>query len=134
MLRCNPTRVTLLATFIAIVSIGLIPHSAIAKMDRIEIERLIQDATSASGAKRLHAIEALGNSGDLRALQPVLGLLYDVDPSIREHALKALRTLAQELRQLYTYLAQWIDSLLLRLDINLAPEPPVERTQYQRVI
>lgn len=134
MLHCKITRLTLLAILIAFVSMGFAPRAAVADTDRADIERLIQDATSASGVKRLHAVEALGNSGDLRALQPLLGLLYDVDPSIRDHALKALQTLAQSLRQIYTHLAQWIDRLLLRLDIDLAPEPPVERTQYQRVI
>lgn len=98
------------------------------------MERLIQDATSASGAKRLQAVKALGDSGDLRALQPLLGLLDDADPTIRDHALKALQTLTQSLRQIYAHLAQWIDNLLLQLDIFLAPEPPVEQTQSRRVI
>jgi hypothetical protein len=114
---------------VAVVGMGLAPHTASAASD--PLERLIQDTTSASGAKRLQAVEALGNSGDLRALQPLLGLLHDVDPSIRERALNALRTLAQSLRQIYVHLAEWIDSLLLRLDVYLAPEPPVERTQYR---
>jgi HEAT repeat protein len=98
------------------------------------VERLIQDALSASGSKRLQAIEALGHSGDLRALQPLLDLLHDVDPSIREQASKALRTLVQSLRQVYTHLAQWLDRLLLRLDIYLAPDPPIEQTKAQPTI
>lgn len=132
MLPYKITRMTLLAVLIATVSMAFAPRLAMAETDHIE--RLIQDATSASGTKRLQAVEALGNSGDLRALQPLLGLRHDIDPSIRDHALKALRMLVQSLRQIHTYLSQWIDSLLLRLDIYLAPEPPVERTQSQRVI
>jgi HEAT repeat protein len=108
------------------------PRLAMAETDRVE--RLIQDAISASGSQRLQAVEALGHSGDLRALQPLLGLLHDVDPSIREQASKALRTLVQSLRHLSTHLAQWIDSLLLRLDIYLAPELPIEQTKVQRTI
>lgn len=129
MLRSTITCMALWAIMGVVVSMGFAPCPAIAASD--PIEHLIQDATSASGPKRLQAVEALGNSGDLRALQPLLGLLQDVDPSIRERALSALRTLTQSLRQLYVHLAEWVDSLLLRLDIYLAPEPPVERTQYQ---
>lgn len=130
MLRINTIKMVFLATLIAAMMLGLAARPAMAE----SIERLIRDATSASGAKRLQAVEALGDSGDLRALQPLLGLLHDADPSIREHALEALQTLTQSLRQIYAHLAQWIDSLLLRLDIYLAPEPPVERTQDGRVI
>lgn len=134
MLHYPNSHIALLAALVAMVSVFLAPSAATAESGSIAIERLIQDATSATGAKRLQAVEDLGNSGDLRALQPLLGLLHDVDPSIRERALKALQTLTQSLRQIYTHLAQWIDSLLLRLDIYLAPEPPIERTQHQRVI
>lgn len=130
MLRINTIKMVFLATLIAAMMLGLAARPAMAE----SIERLIRDATSASGARRLQAVEALGDSGDLRALQPLLGLLHDADPSIREHALEALQTLTQSLRQIYAHLAQWIDSLLLRLDIYLAPEPPVERTQDGRVI
>ena len=126
------THAALLAALIAIVNMALAPHLAMADMDHVE--RLIQDALSASGTKRLQAVEALGHSGDLRALQPLLGLIHDVDPSIRQHACKALRTLVQHLRQIHSYLAHWIDRLLLRLDIYLAPEPSVEQTKAQHVI
>ncbi|ETX01036.1 MAG: hypothetical protein ETSY1_09095 [Candidatus Entotheonella factor] len=128
MLRYKTICTSLLAIVIAVVSMTMSPCSAIAKTDHVDIERLIQDATSASGAKRLRAVEALGNSGDLRALQPLLGLLNDVDPSIRERALKALQTLSQNLRQIYTHIAQWVDQILLQFNIYLAPELPVERT------
>ncbi len=134
MLSGKTTRMVLFAALIAIMSMAWTPPSAIAEQAPTAIERLIQEATSGSGAKRLQAVEALGNSDDLRALQPLLGLLSDVDPLIRKHAIKALQTLTQSLKQIYAHLAQWIDSLLLRLDIYLAPEPPVERTQSQRVI
>ncbi|PON14859.1 hypothetical protein C2W62_26870 [Candidatus Entotheonella serta] len=127
----------LLAALIAIFSVVLAPGSALTEPDAIAIERLIQDATGTTGVtpvKRIQAVKALGNSGDLRALSPLLGLLDDVDPSIRKHAIEALQMLTQRLKQIYTHLAQWIDNLLLRLDIYLAPEPPIERTQHQRII
>jgi len=132
MLRYNMAHRALVTFLMAIVSIVFASRLAIADMDRVE--RRIQDTTSASRSKRLQAVEVLGHSGDLRALAPLLGLLHDADPSIREHASEALRTLVQSLRQIYTHLAQWIDSLFLRLDIYLAPEPPVERTKAHRVI
>ncbi len=130
MLSINTIKIAFLATLNAAVMVGLLASPAVAE----PMERLIRDATSASGVKRLQAVEALGSSGDLRALQPLLGLLDDADPTVRGHALKALQTLTQSLRQIYAHLAQWIDSLLLRFDIYLAPKPPVERTQSGRVI
>jgi len=132
MLRYVMLRIALVATFSTAIGVGLAPCSAIAEPDHIE--RLIQDAKSTSGSKRLQAVEALGQSGDLRALQPLLDLLHDVEPTVRDHALKALKTLTQSLRQIYTHLAQWIDALLLRLDIYLAPDPPVKQTQHRQVI
>jgi hypothetical protein len=132
MLFDKVTHLALVTILMAMVNMVLTPHSTIAEMDHVE--RLIQDAISASGSKRLQAVEALGHSGDLRALQPLLDLLHDGDPSIREQASKALRTLAQNLRQIYTHLVQWIDSLLLRLDIYLAPDPPIEQIKAQPTI
>jgi hypothetical protein len=125
MLFYKVVHLALATVLMAMVHMVLTPRSTIAEMDHVE--RLIQDAISASGSKRLQAVEALGHSGDLRALQPLLDLLHDVDPSVREQASKALRTLVQSLRQIYTHLAQWIDSLLLWLDIYLAPDPPIEQ-------
>ena len=132
MSRNNLIPMVLLAALIAVVGMGVAPGPASAAQD--PIERLIQDAASASVAKRLQAVDALGQSGDLRALQPLLNLLDDVNPSVREQAMQALQTLAKRLRQIYSHLAQWIDSLLLQFDIYLAPDPPVERTRLQRAI
>jgi uncharacterized alpha-E superfamily protein len=132
MLSYKVARLALVTILMAMANTVLTPRSTIAEMDHVE--RLIQDAISASGSKRLQAVEALGHSGDLRALQPLLDLLHDVDPSIREQASKALRTLVQSLRQVYTHLAQWLDRLLLRLDIYLAPDPPIEQIKAQPTI
>ena len=132
MLFYKVAHLALVTVLMAMVNMVWTPRLAIAEVDHVE--RLIQDTLSASGSKRLQAIEALGHSGDLRALQPLLDLLHNVDPSIREQASKALRTLVQSLRQIYTHLAQWIDSLLLRLDIYLAPDPPIEQIKAQPTI
>jgi len=132
MLFYKVAHLALVTVLMAMVNMVWTPRSTIAEMDHVE--RLIQDAISASGSKRLQAVEALGHSGDLRALQPLLDLLHDVNPSIREQASKALRTLVQSLRQIYTHLAQWIDSLLLRLDIYLAPDPPIKQIKAQPTI
>ncbi len=128
-LYANTMKRIVLLMLLAVISTGFSARSAAAE----PMAHLIRDAHSASGAKRLQAVEALGKSGDLRALQPLLGLLHDADPSIRDYALKALNALTQSLRQIYTHLAQWIDNLRLRLEMDLAPEPPVERTQARRV-
>ena len=132
MLRRNMIQTALLAVLIIAVATGFAPSLATAAQD--PIERLMQDAASASVAKRLQAAQALGQSGDLRALQPLLDLLDDVEPSVREQAVQALQTLTQRLRQVYSHLAKWIDSLLWQFDFYLAPESPVERTRHPRAI
>ena len=100
------------------------PHAAADDLDR-----LLRDATSASLQVRQQALEALGSSGDLRALQPLLVALQDDNPTLRQCAAAALRTLARALQGAYQAVARWIDTLIIALGGTPAPEPPiVERT------
>lgn len=89
-----------------------------------DVDRLIRDAASGSHTVRLHALEALGNSGDLRALQPLLVALRDDDPTIRERAKTALQSLARTLQGLYQAVARWIETLIVTLGGDTAPKPP----------
>lgn len=90
-----------------------------------DIDRFIQDARSASPLVRQHALEALGNSGDPRALQPLLAALHDDSPSIRQCAVAALRVLSRTLKGVYRMMARWIDNLIITLGGDPAPNPPV---------
>ncbi len=99
-----------------------------------DIERWIRDAASASEPERLQALEALGKSGDLRALQPLLQALHDANPTIRERATAALHTLRRTLSDLYYKIAQWIEELLITWGAYTSPAPPVESTRHLRRI
>jgi hypothetical protein len=90
-----------------------------------DIDRFIQDATSASPLVRQQALEALGNSGDPRALQPLLAALHDDSPSMRQCAVAALRTLSRTLKGVYRIMARWIDNLIITLGGEPPTNPPV---------
>jgi HEAT repeat protein len=102
-----------------------------------EIDRLITEATTGSYEVRLQALHALGKSGDIRALPPLLAALKDQNATIREQAIAALRSLAQALHGLYRTVARGIEELLATLQAVLTPLPPppdVERTRHWRYI
>jgi HEAT repeat protein len=114
-------RLTALVSCLILIGLwGWTPPAAADAMDR-----LIRDATSAPLPVRQQALQALGNSGDLRALQPLLVALQDDNPTIRQCAKSALQTLARTLQSAYQVVAQWIESLIIALGGTPAPEPPV---------
>jgi hypothetical protein len=102
--------------------------------DAADFGQLVRDATSGSESERLQALKALGQSGDPRALQPLLAAVRDDNPTIRDCARAALQTLADTLRGLYRVVAKWIDTFLITLGAYTSPPPPVETTQFQRYI
>lgn len=95
-----------------------------------DITRWSHEAVSGSQEARVQAIKALGASGDVRAVQPLVTALHDKNTTIREHAHAALRSLTQALRKVYRTVAIWIDTLLMSLGFETtAPFPPVEKTR-----
>lgn len=99
------------------------------------LDRLLHDATSGTPHVRLKALQALGNSGDVRAVQPLLAALQDLDPTIRSCAIAALQSLVRTLQGVYDAVAQWLDALLASLGISVSPPPPeVEWTSHVRRI
>ena len=100
-----------------------------------EMDRLITEATSGAYEVRLQALNALGKSGDIRALPPLLEAVKDQNATIREQAIAALRSLAQTFHGLYRAVARWIEELLATLQAAVAPPPPdVEWTRHLRYI
>jgi len=100
-----------------------------------EMDRLIRDATSGTPQIRLQALQALGNSGDVRAVQPLLAALQDRDTTIRACAIAALQSLVRTLKGVYYTVAQWLEALLANLGVTVAPPPPeVEWTSDVRRI
>ncbi|GIX45895.1 MAG: hypothetical protein KatS3mg131_0106 [Candidatus Tectimicrobiota bacterium] len=92
-----------------------------------EVARWLEEAHSPELAVRLRALAALGESGDPRAVPPLLAALHDAHPSVRECAVAALQALVRTLRTAYRALAQWLEDLLAALGGRPAPprEPPV---------
>jgi HEAT repeat protein len=100
-----------------------------------DIERWLRDAASPVPQVRLQALRALGDSGDIRAVPPLLTALRDDNSTIRDCAVAALRSLARALQGIYDTIAQWIAGLLTSLDESTtAPSPLVEKTQHLRHI
>lgn len=114
---------------ILFIAIGLVSTVATAT-PTTHMDRWLQDVTSTSETVRIKALNALGQSGDRRALQPLLTALRDANPSIQQHAKAALKKLAQTLDQTYRHLAEWINTWLIIIGGYSAPPPPVERTLH----
>jgi HEAT repeat protein len=83
-----------------------------------EFQRLIQDLRSSDEASRMKAVKALGQSGEMRALNPLLEALKDDSALVREHALEALRNLVKVLSDVYRLMRWWFQDLLNRLGIS----------------
>ena len=120
----------LLASYLCLtgVLVGL-PQS-----DAADFGQLVHEATSGSQSERLEALKTLGDSGDPRALQPLLTAVRDDDPTIRDCAQAALQALSDSLHGLYRVVAKWIDTFLITLGAYTSPSLPVEDTTYQRYI
>ena len=98
-----------------------------------EVERWLRDARSPVLQVRLHALRVLGDSGDVRAISPLLTALRDENSTIRDCAVAALHALVRTLQGIYTTVAQWIAELLTTLEgstITPPPPPPVEKTWH----
>jgi hypothetical protein len=116
---------------VALISTLLLLGIGIPHLEADDLDRLIHDAASGSQQERLQALQALGNSGNPRALQPLLAALRDEDPTIRDGAIAALQLLVRTLRGLYHTIAQWIEELLVNLGVFPSPSPPeVEWTRH----
>jgi len=96
-----------------------------------DIDRWIREAAAGPEPIRLHALAALGHSGDPRAVAPLLAAVQDSNPMIRERALQALRMLTQTLGELYHSVVQWIEAWLITLEAYTSPPLPTERTRHE---
>ena len=120
--------------FLSLLSVFIL-SSAVASAD--EVERWLRDASSPKLQVRLQALRALGESGDIRAVKPLLTALHDDNSTIRECAVAALHSLVRALQGAYSTVVQWIEGLLATLGgstTTAPPPPPVERTWHLRYI
>lgn len=102
--------------------------ASVSAADRLE--QWISQARQGNEAERLEALQALGESGSMRAIPVLVEALNDSKSTIRERAFAALQTLAQALQHAYHAVAQWIEQLLASVQavINPPPQPEIEWT------
>ena len=120
--------------FLSLLSVFILSSSIASASD---IERWLRDASSPKLQVRLQALRALGESGDIRAVKPLLTALHDDNSTIRECAVAALRSLVLALQGAYDTVVQWIEGLLATLGgstTTAPPPPPVEKTGRLRYI
>jgi len=82
------------------------------------LQPLIDDLKSTEMATRLKAIKSLGESGEIRAVPPLIAALNDEHDVVRRYAAEALQNLSRILDDVYTGVKRWLQSLInkLRLD------------------
>jgi len=95
-----------------------------------DIAHWLKNATAGSQEGRLQALQELGKSGDIRALPVLLQAAQEPNPTIRDHAIAALRNLIQTFQGVYRTVARWVEQFLATLDEvwTLRPAPDVEKT------
>jgi HEAT repeats len=83
-----------------------------------QLRPLINDLKSADVETALQAITELGESGDIRAVSPLLDALRDERDVVRQSAAEALQHLVQALDDVYIVVKRWLQALInkLRLD------------------
>ena len=82
------------------------------------LQPLLDDLTSPEMDTRLKALKSLGESGEIRAVPPLIAALNDEHTVIRQYAAEALQNLARILDDAYVAVKRWLQSLInkLRLD------------------
>lgn len=105
-------------TTIWILLAALLPTSAIGLAYADQLRPLIDDLKSADVETALKAITQLGESGDLRAVSPLLDALRDERDVVRQSAAEALQHLVRALDDVYIVVKRWLQALInkLRLD------------------
>jgi HEAT repeat protein len=82
------------------------------------LQPLLDDLASTDMDTRLKAITALGESGEVRAVPPLIAALNDEHDVIRQYAAEALRNLARVLDDAYAVVKRWLQSLINRLRLD----------------
>jgi HEAT repeat protein len=116
------------ATCTLLVALLLTSVSGLAFAD--QLQPLLNDLKSSDTKTTLKAIKGLGESGDIRAVPPLLDALRDKRGVVRQYAAEALQNLARSLDEMYVVVKRWLQSLInnLRLDPTdevIAVEHPV---------
>src|ERR671924_2151921 len=73
-----------------------------------ELKSVVNDLKSADAQTRMTAIQRLGESGDIRAVQPLLAALNDENALVRTYAIEALQRLASIPPEVPVALKRWL--------------------------
>jgi hypothetical protein len=79
------------------------------------LKRFVDDLKSADAQTRATAIQHLGESGDIRAVQPLLAALSDENALVRRYALDALQRLVSVLDDIHGVVKRWLQTLIKSL-------------------
>jgi HEAT repeat protein len=111
----------------------LTPAIDLAYADRLQ--SWIDDLQSANTATKLSAIKGLGESGDIRAVPPLVEALGDERDVVRQHAVEALQHLVIVLDDVYSIVKRWVQSLINKLRLRPADEAiTVEQPMAHRLV
>jgi HEAT repeats len=108
------------AARIALVALFLASAVGLARAD--QLRPLINDLKSKDMDITLRAIKGLGESGDLRAVSPLLDALHDERGVVRQYAVEALQHLVQTLDEVYIVVKRWLQSLVNKLRLDPSDE------------
>jgi HEAT repeat protein len=108
------------ATLIFLAVLLLTSAIDLAHADRLP--PLIDALKSADTATKLNAIKGLGESGDIRAVPPLVEALHDEREVVRQYAAEALQNLVSVLDDVYGVVKRWLQSLLNKLRLHPADE------------
>jgi HEAT repeat protein len=83
--------------------------------DADQLRPLIDDLQSVETETALKVIKGLGESGDIRAVPPLLAALRDERGVVRQYAVEALQYLVRTLDKVYFVAKRWLQSLIDQL-------------------
>jgi HEAT repeat protein len=107
-------------TWICLVVVLLTSGMGLAEADRLPA--LLGELQSADPESVRQAMAQLGESGDMRALPPLLGALQDERADVRQYALEALQRLVQALDEAHLVVKRWLQSLISTLQRGSSDE------------
>jgi HEAT repeat protein len=103
-----------------------------------ELKSVVNALKSADAQTRIMAIQRLGESGDIRAVQPLLAALNDENALVRTYAIEALQRLVSILDDVHGIVKRWLQTLIKSLKNEPAGEVitvarPVASTHLDQV-
>jgi HEAT repeat protein len=87
-----------------------------------DLGSVVNALKSADAQTRIMAIQRLGESGDIRAVQPLLAALNDENALVRTYAIEALQRLVSILDDVHGMVKRWLQMLIKSLKNEPAEE------------